>query len=138
MEPLEIHFVEMPGSEAIETKIRERAEHLSRFSGDILKCQVWIDAPHGHHRKGRLYGVRIRLTVPGEEILVQSQPTEDDVYVSIREAFAAARRKVEDSERRRRGKIKAHPRAYADRAHRRQIQPRAERNRRGRGGEAER
>lgn len=127
MEPLEIHFIEMPGSEAIEGKIRERAERLSRFCGDILKCQVWVDAPHGHHRKGRLYGVRIRLTVPGEEILVEAQPTEDDVYVSIRNAFDAARRKLEDYQRGRRGDVKAHPRARGDSSRRRRIAPRAER-----------
>jgi ribosome-associated translation inhibitor RaiA len=130
MEPLEIHFLEMPRSlsEAVEAKIRERADHLSRFSGEILKCQIWIESPHGHHRKGRLYGVRIRLTVPGEEIAIETQPTEDDVYVSIRDAFDAARRKLEDYARRRRGKVKAHPRARGDRTRRRQIPPRAERS----------
>src|SRR5574342_273474 len=106
----------MPGSEAVEAKIRERADRLSHFSNEILKCQVWVESPHGHHRKGRLYGTRIRLTVPGEEIAIESQPTEDDVYVSIRDAFDAARRKLEDYERRRRGEVKAHPRERGDRS----------------------
>ena len=128
MEPLEIHFLEMPESEAVEAKIRERVDRLSRFSGEILKCQVWIESPHGHHRKGRLYGIRIRLTVPGEEIAIESQPTEDDVYVSIRDAFDAVRRKLEDYERRRRGEVKAHPRARGDRTRRRQVPPRADRS----------
>ncbi|HSB35486.1 MAG TPA: HPF/RaiA family ribosome-associated protein [Thermoanaerobaculia bacterium] len=127
MEPLEIHLLEMPRSEAVEAKIRERADRLSRFSDEILKCQVWVESPHGHHRKGPLYGIRIRLTVPGEEILIEKQPTEDDVYVSIRDAFDAARRKIEDYERRRRGEVKAHPRARGDRTRRRQIAPRGER-----------
>jgi ribosome-associated translation inhibitor RaiA len=128
MEPLEIHLLEMPRSEAVEAKIRERADRLAHFSGEILKCQVWVESPHGHHRKGPLYGIRIRLTVPGEEIVIEKQPTEDDVYVSIRDAFDAARRKIEDYERRRRGKVKAHPRARGDRTRRRQIAPRGERS----------
>ena len=130
MEPVEIHFLEMPRSlsEAVEAKIRERVDRLSHFSGEIQKCQVWIESPHRHHRKGRLYGVRIRLTVPGEEIAIETQPTEDDVYVSIRDAFDAARRKLEDHERRRRGEVKAHPRARGDRTRRRQIAPRFERS----------
>lgn len=127
MEPLEIHLLEMPRSEAVEAKIRERADRLSHFSDEILKCQVWVESPHGHHRKGPLYGIRIRLTVPGEEIVIEKQPTEDDVYVSIRDAFDAARRKIEDYERRRRGEVKAHPRARGDRTRRRQIAPRGER-----------
>jgi hypothetical protein len=51
------------------------------------------------------------MTVPDEEIAIELQPTRDDVYVAIREAFDSARRKLEDYERRRRGQLKAHPRA---------------------------
>jgi ribosome-associated translation inhibitor RaiA len=127
MEPLQIHFLDMPGSKAVESKIRERANHLSRFSADVVKCDVWVASPHGHHRKGDVYGVRIRLTVPGEEIDIDLQPEEDDVYIAIREAFDAARRKLEDYERRRRGKVKAHPRAESDRTRRRNIPARGER-----------
>jgi ribosome-associated translation inhibitor RaiA len=117
----------MDRSEAVEAKLRDRADHLSRFSPDIQKCEAWISSPHGHHRKGKLYGIRIRLTVPGEEIDIVMQPAEEDVYVAIRESFDAARRKLEDYERRRRGKVKSHPRAKSDRTRRRQIPPRGER-----------
>jgi ribosome-associated translation inhibitor RaiA len=127
MEPLQIHLLDMPRSDAVEAKIRERAEQLSRFSPDVQKFDVWVQSPHGHHRKGKLYEVRIRLTVPGEEIDIDLQPKEDDVYVSIREAFDAARHKLEDYERRRRGKVKAHPRAKGDRKRRREIPARGER-----------
>jgi hypothetical protein len=65
--------------------------------------------------------------VPDEEIAIDLQPSEDDVYVAIREAFDAARRKLEDYERRRRGEVKAHPRARGDRTRRRRIPPRGER-----------
>ena len=126
MEPL-IHFLDMPASEAVEAKIRDRVGGLSRFSPDIQKCVVWVASPHGHHHKGDVYGVRIRLTVPGDEIDIDLQPEEDDVFISIREAFDAARRKLEDFERRQRGKVKAHPRAQRDRSRRRQIPPRGER-----------
>ncbi len=126
MEPL-IHFLDMPRSESVEAKIRDRIDGLSHFSPDIQKCEVWVASPHGHHRKGRLYGVRIRLTAPGEEIDIDLQPEQDDVYVSIRQAFDAARRKLEDFERRQRGKVKAHPRAKRDRTRRRSIPPRADR-----------
>ena len=128
MEPLQIHFLDMPGSEAVESKIRERADHLSRYSADIVKCEVWVASPHGHHHKGDVYGVRIRLTVPGEEIDIDLQPEEDDVYIAIREAFDAARRKLEDYERRRRGTVKAHPRGVeSDQPRRREVPARGKR-----------
>ncbi|HTO74490.1 MAG TPA: HPF/RaiA family ribosome-associated protein [Thermoanaerobaculia bacterium] len=127
MEPIEIHFLDMPSSEDVEAKIRQRAEGLAHFSDAIQKCQVWIVSPHGHHRKGRLYGLHIRLTAPDEEIAIRRQPKESDVFVAIREAFDAARRKLEDYERHRRGKVKAHPRAEGDRTARRRIPPRGRR-----------
>ncbi|MDQ5859075.1 MAG: HPF/RaiA family ribosome-associated protein [Acidobacteriota bacterium] len=119
--PARIHFLDGPRSEAVDAKIQARADRLARFSDEIQKCEVWLESPHGHHRKGRLYGIRIRLTVPGEEITIERQPETDDVYVAIREAFDAARRKLEDHERRRRGQLKAHPRAAGDASRRRRV-----------------
>jgi ribosome-associated translation inhibitor RaiA len=110
MEALQIHFLDTSGSEAIEARVRERVEHLTRFCGDIVKCDVWVATPHGHHRKGALYGIRIRLTVPGEEIDIDMQPEEADVRVAIREAFGAARRKLAAYERKRRSEASS-PRA---------------------------
>lgn len=119
--PARIHLLDMSPSEAVEAKIQARADRLARFSDDIQKCEVWLQSPHGHHRKGRLYRVRIRLTVPDEEIDVRLQPDTDDVFVAIREAFDAARRQVEDYERRRRGQVKAHPRASGKASRRRRV-----------------
>ncbi len=108
--PLHIQFIELPHSDAVEAKIRQKFEGLERYSNRILTCHVWVEKPEGHHRKGLLYGVQVRLTVPGEELIIVAQPPEDDVYVSIRDAFDAMRRQLQDYERRRRSKVKAHPR----------------------------
>ena len=116
-----IHFLDMPPAEAIEAKIGARVARLARFSDGIQNCEVWLQSPHGHHRRGPLYGLRIRLTVPGEEIVIEHQPETDDVYVAIREAFDAARRQLEDYERRRRGQLKAHPGAPGDASRRRRV-----------------
>jgi cold shock CspA family protein len=71
---------------------------------------VVIEAPHQHQRKGKLYVVRIDLTVPGEEIAVTRSGPKDhahaDVYVAIRDAFDSARRLLEDHARRFRGDVK--------------------------------
>ncbi|HLN59831.1 MAG TPA: HPF/RaiA family ribosome-associated protein [Thermoanaerobaculia bacterium] len=124
---LKVHLLDMEPSPAVEARIRRWADRLSRYSEDIQNCEVWVESPHGHHRKGDLYGIRIRLTVPGEELAVYLQPSEEDVHLSIREAFNAARRKLQDYERRRRGQVKAHPRAPGDASRRRQVPPRQDR-----------
>jgi cold shock CspA family protein/ribosome-associated translation inhibitor RaiA len=102
----------MPPSEAIETNIREKAAKLDDFYEKIMGCRVLVEAPHRHHRKGKLYHVRIDLTLPGGEIVIDREPSlhasHKDIYVAIRDAFDAARRKLQDFARRRRGVMKVH------------------------------
>jgi len=102
----------MPHSEAIEKNIREKAAKLDDFYEKIIGCRVLVEAPHRHHRKGKLYHVRIDLTLPGSEIVINREPSRHashkDLYVAIRDAFTAARRKIQDFTRRRRGVMKIH------------------------------
>lgn len=110
--PLQISFRHMDPSPNVETAIRKRAERLDRFFPRIMGCRVVVEAPHRHHRKGKLYEVRIDLTVPGEEIAVtRSGPrnhAHEDVYVAIRDAFNTADRLLEDHARKFRGDTKRH------------------------------
>ena len=117
--PLKITFLGIAPSEAVEAKIRQRAAELDQFSPLVQRCEVWVEAGHGHHRKGFLYNVRIRTTVSGEELDVDRQPDEEDVYVAVRDGFDALRRRVEDHLRKTRGEIKRHagpPEISVDRA----------------------
>jgi ribosome-associated translation inhibitor RaiA len=125
---LQVHLLGMKPSPAIEDRIRQWSDRLSRYCDDIQNCRVWVECTNGHHRKGALFSVRIRLTVPGEEIAVELQPTEEDVHVAIRRGFEAARRMLQDHERRRRGDVKAHPRARGA-SHRREVPARGDRER---------
>lgn len=121
--PIRIFFLDSGPSAAIEAKVRGRAEKLERFS-EIECCDVWISSPHRHHRQGPIYGLRILLTVRGENVVVDLQPDEDDVFVAIRQAFDAARRRLEDEFRRQTGRVKAHPRAPLDPSTLRRVPPR--------------
>lgn len=110
--PLQITWRDLAASAAVETAIREKAAKLDEFCDDIMTCRVMIESPHRHHHKGKLYHLRIDLTVPGDEIVIKRDPSEDatheDVYVVIRDAFDAARRQLEDYVRRRRSDVKTH------------------------------
>ena len=110
--PVQVTFRYMEPSEAIEARVRERADELDRFYGRIMGCRVVVEAPHRRHHQGKLYHVRIDLTVPGGELAVTRAPGQhhahEDVYVAIRDAFDAARRQLEDYGRRQRGSVKAH------------------------------
>jgi ribosome-associated translation inhibitor RaiA len=105
----------MEPSAAVETNIRERASKLERFCDKITSCRVTVEAPHKHHHKGNIYHVAVDIIVPDAEIVVSRTPEDnhahEDVYVAVRDAFNSARRKLEDYEARRRGKVKNHPTA---------------------------
>jgi ribosomal subunit interface protein len=105
--PLQITTRNMARSEALEARVREKAEKLDRFSRHIMGFHVVIEAPHRHHREGKRYAVRIDVTVPGTELIVSRQ-SDEDVEVALRDAFDSARRQLEDYERRRRRDVKVH------------------------------
>ena len=99
----------VPDEDGLADKVRRRALRLDRYCDGIERCQVWVEAPRGHHRQGRLDDVRIRITVPDGEIVVDDQPRSDALPIALRSAFDAARRQLEDSARRRRGDVKSRP-----------------------------
>jgi ribosomal subunit interface protein len=110
--PLQITFHNMDRSEAVEARIRERSALLERFFERIISCRVAVELKHRHQHHGRFYHVRIDLAVPGREIVVSHEPQADhaheDVYVAVRDAFDALRRRLSDHSRRRRGDVKLH------------------------------
>jgi ribosomal subunit interface protein len=110
--PLQVTFRHVAASPAVEERIRERAEELDRFFDRIISCRVAVECRHPRHRQGNLYRVRVDLKVPGRELVVGRDPAarreHEDVFVAIREAFAAAQRLLEDHARLARGDIKVH------------------------------
>lgn len=78
-------------SEVIESNLREKASKLEQFCNRIISCRVVIEIPHWRHHHGKLYNIRLHITLPGTELVVNRQPNED-IYVAIGEAFVAARR----------------------------------------------
>lgn len=110
--PLQVTFRDMKSSAAVEERIRERALELEQYYQPVMRCRVVVHAPHRRHHQGKLFHVRIDLTVPGAELVVNREPAAhhayEDVFVAIRDAFDAARRQLEDYARRQRGAVKVH------------------------------
>ena len=110
--PVRLTFHGFQPSEAVEARIRQRAEKLFRRHARITECRVVVEAPHRHHRHGKLYQLRIDLVVPGGELVINSaahdKHAHEDVYVAIRDAFDAMDRKLEQFVSRRKNEIKAH------------------------------
>lgn len=107
MIPVQITLRDLPASHALEQKIREKAEKLTQFYHRILKCHVVIESPQKHKHQGKLYNVRLELDVPDTELVVNNKENED-VYIAVRDAFDALKRKLSDYAHRRRGDVKSH------------------------------
>jgi ribosomal subunit interface protein len=105
--PLQITVRNASVSEVVMNEIRERVAKLEQFSGNMMGCRVTVDSPHRHQHQGMRYTVQIDITVRGAELVVKRQPHED-IYVAVRDAFDAARRQMEEYERRLRGEVKNH------------------------------
>lgn len=104
---LQITTRDVPHSDALEAHIREKATKLEKFYPHIISCRIIVELPHKHHHQGRLFDVRIDMTVPGGELVI-NRVTNEDVYVAVRDAFNAAGRRLEDFARRQRGDTKIH------------------------------
>lgn len=128
--PIQITFRHMETSPAAEAAIREEIDSLERYFDRITSCRVVVEQPHRHHRQGNGFHVSIELQVPTSHIIVNHTPSihsrqvaaEDesvekseevqaehkDLYISIRDAFDAARRQLEDYACKLRGETKRH------------------------------
>jgi ribosomal subunit interface protein len=94
-------------TDAIKQAVRQRAEKLGDIYENIISCKVMIESPRRRHEKGTFYNVHVDLTVPGEEIMVKREPSED-LYTAIGEAFDAAQRQVQEFADKRKGRVKKH------------------------------
>jgi len=118
---VQISFHGMDHSPAAASAVRRRAEELQQFSDRLLACRVVLEAVNPRHQQGTLYGVRIDLTIAGGPVVTDREPgghrAHEDIRVAIRDAFDAARRRLEDHMRRLDGRVKQHQApAAADRA----------------------
>ena len=117
----QVSFNDVPVDEQVRAAALEHVAQLERLSDRITGCHVVIAQPHRHHREGRLYSVRVDVVVPGGEIVVNRDQhldhAHEDVFVALRDAFAAARRRLEDHVRRMRGEEKRHAVPRRDHSH---------------------
>jgi ribosomal subunit interface protein len=105
--PLQITLRHIPTSEALEARIREQAAKLEAFHPQLISCRVTVEELDKHQHQGRQFRVRIDAHVPGHEI-VANRDHHEDVYVALRDAFAALTRQLEEDVRVKRGDVKLH------------------------------
>ena len=96
--PATISFRDFPHSDAVEASIQQKIDKLEQYYDRITSCRVVVQAPHRQHKKGKLYQVHVHLSLPGDDIVVGNDSSDDhsheDVYIAIRDSFEAVRRQL--------------------------------------------
>lgn len=134
--PLQMTFRHAKALPNAEQWTREEAMKLQRFYPRIMGCRVAIEEVTGR-KEGNPWHVRIDLTVPGGEVVVQHEPSlagrarrigqaeikkdmesprmQKNLHTAIQDAFKSARRRLQDYARKQRGdtkRLEAQPTAH--------------------------
>jgi ribosome-associated translation inhibitor RaiA len=88
----------IPASDTLERYIGSEAGKLGHLCDRIRECRVIAEALQ-RERQGAQFAVRLIITLPGTELVVNREHR-DDVRMALREAFAAAALQLEDHMRR--------------------------------------
>src|SRR5664280_1557863 len=111
--PVEIDFQGMDARPEIHTAIAKQVGDVEQSFGRVTAGRVVLKGPGGHHRKGGLYEINIRLALPdGREVNVdrtaQTDERHSDLTFAIDDAFKRARRQLQDQVRELQGQVKHH------------------------------
>jgi cold shock CspA family protein/ribosome-associated translation inhibitor RaiA len=112
--PLEISFRNVIKTDELDNLIREKVNKLNRFCDYITSCHVAVEKPIRYNNIGSPYRVRINLRIPpGHEIVIKREPGQgkmnDSPYAIIRDAFEAAKRRIQALAEKQRSNVKSHP-----------------------------
>lgn len=123
-----VTFRRIRATDILEADIRKRLAKLETYCSSIKTAHVTVEPSGRHHEHGSHYRVRIDLTVPGAEVVVgheaalrhtarvkavervrksdEPNRAHRDAHIAVREAFEAARRRLQDYARVQRGQVK--------------------------------
>jgi ribosome-associated translation inhibitor RaiA len=102
----------MAPSPSVEKEIEHQISLLDRFYSRISNCHVSVEAPHRHHHQGWKFQIILKISVPGDCIVVSHDhdpsAAHEDCHLAVRDAFRIARRQIQDYARIRRHQVKSH------------------------------
>jgi ribosome-associated translation inhibitor RaiA len=95
----------MQPSDSILEHVRRRAMKLDTFNSRLMSCRVAVAAPHRHRTHGKRYHVRIDMTVPRGELVVDRLSNDaivrEDLHAVVDATFDQAERLLREHTKRR-------------------------------------
>jgi ribosome-associated translation inhibitor RaiA len=96
--PLQITCRHMDPSETVDALLREKVARLEQLFDRIVGCRVVIEPPEQSGHSGPC-AVRVNLTIPGEEIVVNRASLAagpGNLCTTIRDVFATVARQLKE------------------------------------------
>jgi len=99
--PLQVVFQGCEPSDQVRANVEREFARLETHDNRITSGRVTVIGPGDHHRHGAGFQIHILLTMPPKNnIVVSHSPTDEKTHeqpeVAIKDAFAVARRQIED------------------------------------------
>lgn len=112
--PMDIIFNGVQESDAMRSRGQYLLGKLVDQAPDIMRVSMVIEAKHRHHHQGNVFHVSIHAHCAGSDVDISREPAQnhahEDVYVAMRDAYKAARRKLAAVGTRHSGKAARHER----------------------------
>jgi len=105
--PLDITVRDIEKTPFIEEKIRQKADKLTQFYDRIESIKAVIEVPQNHKHNGKLFSASLEVLVPNKKLIV-NRKADENLYIAIRDAFAAMTSQVKEYSAIQRGDIKNH------------------------------
>jgi ribosome-associated translation inhibitor RaiA/cold shock CspA family protein len=108
----QIAFHGFEPSPSLRALIEHRISLLERYHPHVITCRVAVEMPHRRHRKGNVWHVKVNVSIPGRDIAIQREAEigrrHEVPEAAVRDAFDAARRRLQERARRMQGSVKVH------------------------------
>lgn len=107
MLPAQVTIRDLSDSPSLKNHLLEKIDKLNELFPRIMGCRVKVDMVQKHKHQGKLFRVKIDITVPNEELTV-TKNTDENVFVALREAFDDCRRQLDNYNRQHQHNGKGH------------------------------
>lgn len=107
-QPLQINFRDIPHTPTIETYITEKINKFEQMVSSIISCHVVIGQSQKHKHQGKLYNIRIHMTVP-EKVLNSVYREDENIYTAIQMSFDSLKQQLIEYRDKIQRQVKTHP-----------------------------
>lgn len=110
--PPEIAFRNVDATEELKGRILDGISDLEEVHDHVITCRVMVEETNPARNAGKLNHVRIEVSVPNHQVVVNRDPPEhpasQDLRQAVNEAFRKARRRLREVKAKQRGHVKVH------------------------------